>query len=55
MKIIGNVSYHSPEQSETDTEDIEGKRKIVVYDYSWRSDEVCPLFSLFNKYMCNHF
>ena len=39
MKILKNNAYHSPEQSETDPED-GTKRRIVVYDYSWRSDEV---------------
>ena len=26
---------HSPKQSETDSENKEGKRRIVIYDYSW--------------------
>ena len=37
---------HSSEQSETDSENEERKRQIVVYDYSWRSDEVCQPFLL---------
>ena len=37
---------HSPEQSETDLENEEKKRRIVVYDYSWYSDEVYQPFSL---------
>jgi hypothetical protein len=50
MKMVGNSFCHSPEQSE-DEEDNDGKRRIVVYDYSWRSDEVCQLFSLYNIYV----
>ena len=37
---------HLPEQSKTDSENEEGKRRIVVYDYSWHSDEVCQPFLL---------
>ena len=37
---------YSPEQSETDSENEEGKRQIVVYDYSWHSDEICQPFLL---------
>ena len=37
---------HSPEQFETDSENKEGKRRIVVYDYFWRSNEVCQPFLL---------
>ena len=37
---------HLPEQSETDSENEEGKRRIVMYDYSWCSDKVCQPFLL---------
>ena len=50
ISMLKEQEVHSPEQSETDTENEEGKRRIVVYDYSWRSDEVCQPFSL--KYIC---
>jgi hypothetical protein len=33
MKMVGNSFCHSPEQSE-DEEDNDGKRRIVMYDYS---------------------
>ena len=50
MTMVGNSFCHSPEQSE-DEEDNDGKCRIVVYVYSWRSDEVCQLFSLYNIYV----
>jgi hypothetical protein len=46
LNMLKGCQVHSPEQSETDSENEEGKRRIVVYDYSWRSDEVCQPFSL---------
>ena len=39
--VIDNNIYHSPEESETDSED--GK-KIVVNDLRWRSSTVSNLF-----------
>lgn len=39
LDVIQEAKIHSPEESETDPDNPE-KRKIVVYDYSWRSDEV---------------
>jgi ABC-type multidrug transport system permease subunit len=48
MKILRNNAYHSPEESETDPDNDEGKRRIVVYDYTWRSNEVCSLIYLFH-------
>jgi len=46
LDILQNTQYHSPELSETDDENYEnGKRKVDVYDISWRSNEV--LFYLY--------
>ena len=42
MNILRDTEYHSPEVSETDDEN--GKRKVNVYDLSWRSKEVIILF-----------
>ena len=39
MGILENNRYHSPEDSETDVEG-NGKRKINVYNLSWRSNKV---------------
>jgi hypothetical protein len=44
ISMLKEQEVHSPEQSETDSENEEGKRRIIVYDYSWRSDEVCQPF-----------
>ena len=40
MKLLRSTEYHSSEESEIDQENDEGKCQIVVYDYSWHSDEV---------------
>lgn len=40
LQITQDKRYHSPELSETDDENPEGKRQVFVYDHSWRSDEV---------------
>ncbi|PKB92958.1 hypothetical protein RhiirA5_442809, partial [Rhizophagus irregularis] len=40
LNILKDTRYHSPEDSETDKEQPDGKRKIIVYNLSWRSDEV---------------
>ena len=40
MKMLRSNAYHSPEQSETDSENDEQRCRVVVYDYSWHSDEV---------------
>ena len=45
MGILGDNRYHSPEDSEMDAEG-DGKRKINVYNPSWRSYEVQYFFSL---------
>ncbi|CAB5376953.1 unnamed protein product [Rhizophagus irregularis] len=39
LNILKDTRYHSPEDSETDKEQPDGKRKIIVYNLSWRSDE----------------
>jgi hypothetical protein len=39
LKMLANRSYHSPEVSESDEEDLD-KTIVCVYDYSWRSQEV---------------
>ena len=61
MKILEKNACHSPEESETDLENNGGKRRIVVYDYTWRSDEVCDFyvyfifFWLFTLFISNFF
>ena len=40
MGILKDNRYHSPEDSETDEEGVDGKRAINVYNLSWRSREV---------------
>ncbi|CAB4442161.1 unnamed protein product [Rhizophagus irregularis] len=40
LNILKDTRYHSPEDSETDKEQPDGKRKIIVYNLSWRSDEL---------------
>jgi hypothetical protein len=35
-----DTCYHSSEDSETNEEQPNGKRKINVYNISWRSDKV---------------
>ncbi|CAB5371438.1 unnamed protein product [Rhizophagus irregularis] len=40
LNILKDTRYHSPEDSETDKKQPDGKRKIIVYNLSWRSDEV---------------
>jgi hypothetical protein len=45
LKLLANRSYHSPEISETD-EDDSSKTVINVYNYSWRSEEVCLYFNI---------
>ncbi|GBC44608.2 hypothetical protein GLOIN_2v1785716 [Rhizophagus irregularis DAOM 181602=DAOM 197198] len=43
LNILKDTRYHSPEDSETDKEQPDGKRKIIVYNLSWRSDETAQL------------
>jgi hypothetical protein len=38
--IKENSAFHSPEASETDTENPNGKRKITVKNLKWRSSTV---------------
>ncbi|CAB4384952.1 unnamed protein product [Rhizophagus irregularis] len=40
LNILKDTRYHSPEDSETDKEQPDGKRKIIIYNLSWRSDEL---------------
>ena len=40
IKILQDKRYHSPEHSETDEENPSNKRRIYVYNPSWRSKEV---------------
>jgi hypothetical protein len=44
IDVIKEIKVHSPEESETDPENPNGKREINVYNYSWRSDEVILFF-----------
>ena len=39
LDIIKETKVHSAEESETDSKN-STKRKIVVYDYTWRSEKV---------------
>ncbi|GET56030.1 hypothetical protein GLOIN_2v1785716 [Rhizophagus irregularis DAOM 181602=DAOM 197198] len=43
LNILKDTRYHSPEDLETDKEQPDGKRKIIVYNLSWRSDETVQL------------
>ncbi|CAB5326046.1 unnamed protein product [Rhizophagus irregularis] len=40
LNILKDTRYHSPEDSEMDKKQPDGKRKIIGYNLSWRSDEV---------------
>jgi hypothetical protein len=40
FRLLGDNQVHSPELSETDDENSNAKRKINIYDLTWRSDEV---------------
>ena len=42
-EVVDDNKYHSPEESETDNENL-GKNKVVVHDLSWRSDTVSIKF-----------
>ncbi|POG62308.1 hypothetical protein GLOIN_2v1811485 [Rhizophagus irregularis DAOM 181602=DAOM 197198] len=39
LNILKDTRYHSPEDSETDKEQPDGKRKIIFYNLCWHSDE----------------
>jgi len=45
VKVLSDNRYHSLEESATDADvdetNSDRKRKIYVYNPSWRSDEVC--------------
>jgi hypothetical protein len=43
--IKENSAFHSPEASETDTENPNGKRKIAVKNLKWRSSTVSLLLN----------
>ncbi|KAF0443001.1 tubulin polyglutamylase ttll4 isoform x2: PROVISIONAL [Gigaspora margarita] len=43
LALLLNTEVHSPEISETDEDSQEKKRKIIVYNYSWRSLELKEL------------
>ena len=45
LYLLSQDKIHSPEYSETDEEN--SQRKISVYDYSWRSNEVLYRYSSF--------
>ncbi|CAB4388836.1 unnamed protein product [Rhizophagus irregularis] len=40
LNILKDTRYHSPEDSETDKKQLDNKRKIIVYNLSWHSDEL---------------
>ncbi|GBC35640.2 hypothetical protein GLOIN_2v1769621 [Rhizophagus irregularis DAOM 181602=DAOM 197198] len=40
LNVLSDNRYHSPEYSESDEEQPDGKRHINVYNPSWRSEEV---------------
>ena len=44
LDVIKEIRVHSPEESETDPERPNSKRKINVYNHSWRFDEVVFFF-----------
>lgn len=39
--IMDDNRYHSQEESETDPDDPDGTRRIVIKDLRWRSSTVC--------------
>ncbi|CAB5332546.1 unnamed protein product [Rhizophagus irregularis] len=43
LNILKDTRYHSPEDSEMDKEQPDGKRKIIIYNLNWRSDETAQL------------
>jgi len=49
IDIVKEMKVHSPEESKTDLENLT-KRKIIVYDYNWRSDKVLNI-TMPNIYM----
>ncbi|RGB22571.1 hypothetical protein C1646_677741 [Rhizophagus diaphanus] len=49
LNILKDTCYHSLEDSETDKEQPDGKRKIIIYNFSWCSDKIyCEI--LFSYY-----
>jgi hypothetical protein len=49
--IMNDNRYHSQEESETDSEQPRGERKIVIKDLPWRSSTVSLLFVLFGLFV----
>ncbi|GET65846.1 hypothetical protein GLOIN_2v1885757 [Rhizophagus irregularis DAOM 181602=DAOM 197198] len=43
LNVLNDNRYHSPEYSESDEEQPDGKRHINVYNPSWRSEELMDL------------
>ncbi|GBC38959.2 hypothetical protein GLOIN_2v1469591 [Rhizophagus irregularis DAOM 181602=DAOM 197198] len=43
LNVLSDNRYHSPEYSESDEEQPDGKRHINVYNLSWRSEELIDL------------
>ncbi|PKC74401.1 hypothetical protein RhiirA1_450080 [Rhizophagus irregularis] len=43
LNVLSDNRYHSPEYSESDEEQSDGKRHINVYNLSWRSEELIDL------------
>ncbi|CAB5379478.1 unnamed protein product [Rhizophagus irregularis] len=43
LNVLSDNRYHSPEYSESDEEQPDGKRHINVYNPSWRSEELIDL------------
>ncbi|CAB4396833.1 unnamed protein product [Rhizophagus irregularis] len=46
---MSDNQYHSPEYSELDEEQPDGKRHINVYNPSWRSEEITPADTDFSE------
>ncbi|CAB5193383.1 unnamed protein product [Rhizophagus irregularis] len=44
LNILKDTRYRSSEDSETDKKQPDGKRKIIIYNLSWRSDELINFF-----------
>ncbi|GBC11400.2 hypothetical protein GLOIN_2v1875530 [Rhizophagus irregularis DAOM 181602=DAOM 197198] len=45
LNVLSDNRYHSPEYSESDEEQPDGKRHINVYNPSWRSEEIYNIVS----------
>ena len=49
--IVDDNRYHSPEESETDSDRPDGDRKLVIRDIGWRSSTVSFINFLFVLYI----